>query len=137
MTRQHRRAQRRAESRFFEPIEAADAGDLRLANELLEQAAPPRRTRPTTIEKERTSIQRGVTSRTPSSSPTDFHVIRLVGQSLMEAWKQLEPVGRKHRGLVSLMRRQPDRLDPHQALRLRAYLDDTSWSARSTASFSG
>jgi phage shock protein A len=67
MTRQHRRAQRRAESRFFEAIEAADAGDLRLANELLERAAPPRRTRPTTIEKERTSIQRGV-----SSSPTDF-----------------------------------------------------------------
>jgi hypothetical protein len=25
----------------------------------------------------------------------------------MEAWKQLEPVGRKHRGLVSLMRRRP------------------------------
>jgi transposase len=52
-----------------------------------------------------------------------FHVIRLVGQSLMEAWKQLEPVGRKHRGLVSLMRRRPDRLDPDQALRLRAYLN--------------
>lgn len=53
-----------------------------------------------------------------------FHVIRLVGQTLMEAWKQLEPVGRKHRGLVSLMRRKPDRLDPDQAVRLRAYLDE-------------
>ncbi len=50
-----------------------------------------------------------------------FHVIRLVGQYLMEAWKQLEPVGRKHRGLVSLMRRRPDRLEPEQQQRLRAY----------------
>ncbi len=43
----------------------------------------------------------------------------------MEAWKRLEPGGRKHRGLVSLMRRRPDRLDPDQALRLRAYLDES------------
>ena len=50
-----------------------------------------------------------------------FHVIRLVGQYLMEAWKQLEPVGRKHRGLISLMRRKPDNLDPEQQVRLRAY----------------
>jgi len=50
-----------------------------------------------------------------------FHAIRLVGQYLMEAWKQLEPVGRKHRGLVSLMRRRPDKLEPDQELRLRAY----------------
>jgi transposase len=53
-----------------------------------------------------------------------FHVIRLVGQCLMEAWKQLEPVGRKHRGLVSLMRRRPDRLEPEQQLRLRAYFTE-------------
>ena len=46
---------------------------------------------------------------------------RLVGQCLMEAWKQLEPVGRKHRGLISLMRRRPDRLEAEQQLRLRAY----------------
>jgi len=50
-----------------------------------------------------------------------FHAVRLVGQCLMEAWKQLEPVGRKHRGLVSLMRRRPDKLEPDQQLRLRAY----------------
>jgi transposase len=50
-----------------------------------------------------------------------FHVIRLVGQYLMEAWKQLEPVGRRHRGLVSLMRRKPNKLDLEQQLRLRAY----------------
>jgi transposase len=51
-----------------------------------------------------------------------FHVIRLVGQCLMETWKQLEPVGRKHRGLVSLMRRRPDNLAPEQLERLTAYL---------------
>lgn len=51
-----------------------------------------------------------------------FHVIRLVNQCLMEAWKQLEPVGRKHRGLVSLMRRRPDKLEPEQQERLTAYL---------------
>ena len=40
---QHRRAQRRAESRLFEAIAAADDGNLRLAEHLLERAAIPRR----------------------------------------------------------------------------------------------
>jgi transposase len=53
-----------------------------------------------------------------------FHAVRLVGQCLMEAWKQLEPLGRKHRGLVSLMRRRPDNLKPDQELRLRAYFTE-------------
>lgn len=53
-----------------------------------------------------------------------FHVIRLVGQYLMEAWKQLEPVGRRHRGLISLMRRKPENLDPEQRLRLGAYFTE-------------
>jgi transposase len=53
-----------------------------------------------------------------------FHVIRLVNQYLMEAWKQLEPVGRKHRGLISLMRRKPANLDPDQELRLEAYFTE-------------
>jgi hypothetical protein len=43
LTQQHRRAHRRAESRFFEAIEAADEGDLRLAEQLLDRAAIPRR----------------------------------------------------------------------------------------------
>lgn len=42
-SQQHRRAQRRAESRVFEAIEAADDGNLRLAEQLLDQAAIPRR----------------------------------------------------------------------------------------------
>ena len=43
LTQQHRRASRRAESRLFEAIEAADDGDLRLAEQLLDRAAIPRR----------------------------------------------------------------------------------------------
>lgn len=53
-----------------------------------------------------------------------FHVIRLIGQYLMEAWKQLEPVGRRHRGLISLMRRKPENLEPEQQLRLQAYFGE-------------
>ena len=52
-----------------------------------------------------------------------FHVIRLVNQQFLATWSQLDPEGRKNRGLLSLVRRHPKRLDPDQALRLRAYLD--------------
>jgi transposase len=44
-----------------------------------------------------------------------------VNQYLMEAWKQLEPVGRRHRGLISLMRRKPENLELEQQQRLKAY----------------
>jgi hypothetical protein len=43
LAQQHRRAQRRAESRVFEAIEAADDGDPRLAEQLLARATVPRR----------------------------------------------------------------------------------------------
>src|SRR5689334_2555398 len=42
-TKQQRRALRRAESRHFEAIEAADAGELALAAELMNRASVPRR----------------------------------------------------------------------------------------------
>ncbi len=51
-----------------------------------------------------------------------FHVIRLVLQSLLETWKQLDPEGRKHRGLVSLMRRKIENLRPDQYENLQRYL---------------
>lgn len=56
-----------------------------------------------------------------------FHVIRLVGQDLMDVRKQLVPVGSKRRGRVSQMRRKPDRLaaGPRIWRRLR-------WLARSS-----
>jgi hypothetical protein len=52
-----RRAQRRAESRLFEAVEAADAGELRLAEELLDRAAVPRRARRAVLADERAAIR--------------------------------------------------------------------------------
>lgn len=52
-----------------------------------------------------------------------FHVIRLVNHSFLKAWQQLDPVGRKNRGLLSLMRRHESNLDPDQKLRLKHYLN--------------
>ena len=52
-----------------------------------------------------------------------FHVIRLVLQQFVQVWGQLDPEGRKNRGLVSLVRRHPKLLRPDQVLRLQAYLD--------------
>lgn len=51
-----------------------------------------------------------------------FHVIRLVNHSFLKAWQQLDPVGRKNRGLLSLMRRHDHNLDPDQKVRLKQYL---------------
>jgi hypothetical protein len=58
LPKSHRRARRRAESRLFEAIEAADTGDLRLAEDLLDRAALPRRARPAVLRDERTAIRR-------------------------------------------------------------------------------
>lgn len=51
-----------------------------------------------------------------------FHVIRLVNQHFVAAWAQLDPAGRKNRGLLSLVRRHPEHLDPKQVVRLGDYL---------------
>lgn len=52
-----------------------------------------------------------------------FHVIRLVNHHFLACWKQIDPVGGKNRGLLSLMRRHKRNLKfPEQAERLRAYL---------------
>ena len=53
-----------------------------------------------------------------------FHVIRLINHHFLEAWKSIDPVGRKSRGLVSLMRRHQENLKPEQVPRLRSYLRD-------------
>lgn len=52
-----------------------------------------------------------------------FHVIRLVLQQFVAVWGQLDPEGRKNRGLLSLVRRHPKNLRPDQVVRLKAYLD--------------
>lgn len=51
-----------------------------------------------------------------------FHVVRLVNQHLMAYWKQVDPEGRKNRGLISLMRRHHWKLTALQKEKLRQYL---------------
>jgi transposase len=52
-----------------------------------------------------------------------FHVIRLVNHHFLKAWQLIDPVGRKNRGLLSLMRRHEKNLKPEQRPRLQSYLD--------------
>jgi transposase len=51
-----------------------------------------------------------------------FHVIRLVNHHFLKAWQLLDPVGRKNRGLLSLMRRHEKNLKPEQKINLESYL---------------
>jgi len=51
-----------------------------------------------------------------------FHVIRLVNFSFLKAWAMVDPVGRKNRGLLSLMRRHKKNLESEQIERLNQYL---------------
>ena len=50
-----------------------------------------------------------------------FHVIRLIGQHFLACWRELDPVGSKNRGLLSLMRRHKHNLKPDQWLKLQEY----------------
>ena len=50
-----------------------------------------------------------------------FHVVRLINQQFLKAWAQFDPVGRKNRGLLSLMRRHEENLKPEQRLKLEFY----------------
>ena len=52
-----------------------------------------------------------------------FHVIRLVNHHFIKTWSELDERGRRHRGLLSLMRRHPDRMRLDQKLNLYRYLD--------------
>lgn len=50
-----------------------------------------------------------------------FHVIRLINQQFLSTWRQLDPVGRQNRGLLSLMRRHAHHLSPEQQRGLSRY----------------
>lgn len=52
-----------------------------------------------------------------------FHVIRLVNQHFLKAWQQHDEVGRKNRGLLSLMRRHEWHLSDVQRRNLGQYLE--------------
>ena len=51
-----------------------------------------------------------------------FHVIRTVSHHFLTCWREIDPVGSKNRGLLSLMRRHCQNLTPIQQERLSAYL---------------
>ena len=51
-----------------------------------------------------------------------FHVIRLINQHFLACWRDLDAVGSKHRGLLSLMRRQRHHLNSQQHQHLSLYL---------------
>ena len=52
-----------------------------------------------------------------------FHVIRLVNLHFLACWREIDPTGAKHRGLLSLMRRHRHNLKPEQKIKLEAYFD--------------
>ncbi|HAJ94765.1 MAG TPA: ISL3 family transposase [Actinobacteria bacterium] len=52
-----------------------------------------------------------------------FHVIRLVNHHFLKVWADIDPVGRKNRGLLSLMRRHKWNLSHKQILNLYSYLE--------------
>jgi len=53
-----------------------------------------------------------------------FHVIRLINQHFVKVWGQFDPVGRKSRGLLSLIRRHEENLKPEQRVKLERYFLD-------------
>jgi transposase len=54
-----------------------------------------------------------------------FHVVRLLNHHFMKLWQQLDPEGRKNRGLLSLMRRHAWNLRPEQVNKLDHYFSKT------------
>jgi transposase len=50
-----------------------------------------------------------------------FHVIRLINHHFLACWREIDPTGAKHRGLMSLMRRHRHNLKPEQKTKLEGY----------------
>lgn len=50
-----------------------------------------------------------------------FHVVRWINHQFLSVWKDIDPVTRKHRGMLSLMRRHPWNLTLEQQARLNQY----------------
>lgn len=53
-----------------------------------------------------------------------FHVIRLINYHFLKLWQQIDPVGRKNKGLLSLMRRHKENLKTAQRVNLSRYLNE-------------
>ncbi|MFM8314042.1 MAG: ISL3 family transposase [Deltaproteobacteria bacterium] len=52
-----------------------------------------------------------------------FHVIRLINHAFLRSWNQLDPIGRRNRGLLSLMRRKGLNLSDSQRVNLKQYFE--------------
>lgn len=50
-----------------------------------------------------------------------FHVVRWVNHQFLNAWKQLDPIGRKDKSVLALMRRHQWNLKTEQAVKLENY----------------
>lgn len=53
-----------------------------------------------------------------------FHVIRLVNHHFLACWRDIDAIGSRHRGLLSLMRRHRHNLKPEQTAKLKAYFEN-------------
>jgi transposase len=53
-----------------------------------------------------------------------FHVVRWVNHQFLKTWSEIDPVGRKNRGLLSLMRRHPWNLSDENRANLNRYFDE-------------
>lgn len=53
-----------------------------------------------------------------------FHVIRLINHHFLKTWSLIDPIGRKNRGLASLMRRNKENLYKDQAVKLENYFKE-------------
>lgn len=53
-----------------------------------------------------------------------FHVVRWVNHQFLRTWSDIDPIGRKNRGLLSLVRRHPWNLSPDHKIRLDRYLNE-------------
>jgi transposase len=53
-----------------------------------------------------------------------FHVIRWINHQFLKTWGDFDPVGRKNRGLISLIRRHPWNLRPEQKINLEKYFEE-------------
>jgi transposase len=52
-----------------------------------------------------------------------FHVMRLITHHFLACWRDIDPVGAKQRGLISLMRRHRHHLKPEQVEKLDQYFE--------------
>lgn len=55
-----------------------------------------------------------------------FHVVRLLNHHFLKVWGMLDPLGRKNRGLLSLVRRHEYNLDVTQVPKLQSYFNQVA-----------